>query len=283
MSKARRVPETVTGAGLGLRSEHYQTILESIPNVPWFELLSDNYMSGGGLPLARAEAVREHYSMTLHGVGMSLGSVDPLNLAYMERLKVLVDRLEPVHVSDHIAWVSVDGQYAHELLPLPYTQEALSLMVSRVSQAQDYLGRQMLVENPSSYLEFAVSEMSEQEFVSDMVKQSGCGVLLDINNLFVSAVNHGFSAIDYINALPKCSVKEIHLAGYEDRGDYLFDTHGHPVHEEVWRLYQQAVDVLGPVPTLIEWDTDVPHFDLLLDEAAKAQMILDKVGQEYVA
>lgn len=271
----------ITGAGLGLRSSHYEHIFETKPNVPWFELLSDNYM-GGGLPIARAEAIRELYPITLHCVGMSLGSVDALDASYMERLKALVDRLEPDYVSDHIAWVSVDGKYTHDLLPLPYTLEAQKNIIDKISEAQDMLGRTLLVENPSSYLTFNCSEMSEQEFVSGVLAETGCQLLLDVNNLYVSAENHGFSAKEYLDALPKGGVKEIHLAGYEDKGDYLFDTHGQSVHEPVWELYKKAISLFGATPTLIEWDTDVPSFDVVLKESKKAQKILDGVILEEV-
>ncbi len=268
----------VAGAGLGLRSGHYQHIFETKPSVPWFELLSDNYMGQGGLPIMRAEAIRDLYPVTLHGVGMSLGSADALNIDYMTKLKALVDRLEPVYVSDHIAWVSIDGKYTHDLLPLPYTLEAQKNIIDKIFQAQDILGRTLLVENPSSYLMFNYSEMSEQEFVGGVLEQTGCQLLLDVNNLYVSAQNHDFSATEYLAALPKDRIKEIHLAGYADKGDYLFDTHGYTVHDSVWVLYQKALEMFGAVPTLIEWDTDVPDFDVLLGESKKAQMFLDEVA-----
>ena len=275
----KRFPEVsnITGAGLGLRSSHYQHILETKPDVPWFELLSDNYMGEGGLPIVRAEAIRDLYPITLHGVGMSLGSADALNADYMARLKRLADRLEPTYISDHIAWVSIDGQYTHDLLPLPYTLEAQKNIIDKISKAQDLLGRTLLIENPSSYLMFNCSEMTEEEFVSGVLKQTGCQLLLDVNNLYVSAQNHKFSAEKYLAALPKDGIKEIHLAGYEDKGDYLFDTHGYTVHDPVWKLYKEALSLFGAIPTLIEWDTDVPDFDVLLGESRKAQKILDEV------
>ncbi|OUR92507.1 hypothetical protein A9Q81_16275 [Gammaproteobacteria bacterium 42_54_T18] len=268
----------IAGAGLGLRSGHYQHIFETNPSVPWFELLSDNYMGEGGLPIVRAEAIRDLYPITLHGVGMSLGSADALNVDYMARLKSLADRLEPTYVSDHIAWVSIDGQYTHDLLPLPYTLEAQKNIIDKISQAQDILGRTLLVENPSSYLMFNFSEMSEQEFVGGVLEQTGCQLLLDVNNLYVSAQNNSFSASEYLAALPKDRIKEIHLAGYENKGDYLFDTHGYTVRDPVWRLYQETLEMFGAIPTLIEWDTDVPDFDVLLGESKKAQMFLDEVA-----
>ncbi|MBV1920611.1 MAG: DUF692 domain-containing protein [Pseudomonadales bacterium] len=268
----------IAGAGLGLRSSHYQHIFETKPDVPWYELLSDNYMGEGGLPIVRAEAIRDLYPITLHGVGMSLGSADALNTEYMARLKSLADRLEPAYISDHIAWVSVEGQYTHDLLPLPYTLEAQKNIIDKISKAQDILGRTLLVENPSSYLMFNCSEMSEEEFVNGVLEQADCQLLLDVNNLYVSAQNHGFSAEKYLEALPKNRIKEIHLAGYEDKGNYLFDTHGYTVHDPVWKLYQKALSLFGAIPTLIEWDTDVPDFEVLLGESKKAQEILDEVA-----
>lgn len=265
---------SIDGAGLGLRSNHYQEIFETQPDVPWFELLSDNYMAAGGLPIQRAEKIRQNYPVTLHGVGMSLGSADPLNFEYLKRLKHLADRLQPTFVSDHIAWVSVAGQYTHDLLPLPYTQDTLQHLVNRIQQVQEYLGRTILIENPSSYLTFASSDMPEADFIKQLCISSGCELLLDVNNVYVSAQNHGFDAADYLAALPAEKVKEIHLAGYEEVPGYLFDTHGYQVREPVWQLYKIALEYFGSVPTLIEWDTDVPEFSTLLGEAKKAEQLM---------
>lgn len=264
----------IAGAGLGLRSNHYQEIFETQPDVPWFELLSDNYMASGGLPIQRAEQIRQDYPVTLHGVGMSLGSADPLNFEYLKRLKNLTQRLQPTFVSDHIAWVSIAGQYTHDLLPLPYTQNMLQHLNDRIQQVQDYLGRTILIENPSSYLTFASSDMSEADFIRQLCIASGCELLLDVNNVYVSAQNHGFDAADYLAALPVNKVKEIHLAGYEEMPGYLFDTHGYQVREPVWQLYKTALEYFGNVPTLIEWDTDVPEFSTLLSEAKKAEQLM---------
>jgi uncharacterized protein (UPF0276 family) len=264
----------IAGAGLGLRSNHYQEIFETQPDVPWFELLSDNYMAAGGLPIQRAEQIRKNYPITLHGVGMSLGSADPLNMEYLKRLKHLSERLQPTFLSDHIAWVSVAGQYTHDLLPLPYTQNMLKHLNDRIHYVQDYLGRTILIENPSSYLTFTTSDMSEAEFIKQLCASSGCELLLDVNNVYVSAQNHGFDAAGYLAALPIDIVKEIHLAGYEEMPGYLFDTHGHSVREPVWELYKTALKRFGPVPTLIEWDTDVPEFSTLLNEAKKADQLM---------
>jgi len=271
--------QQLKGAGLGLRASHYQEIFETKPDVPWFELLSDNYMAAGGLPIQRAEKVRQDYPITLHGVGMSLGSADPLNTDYLKRLKVLADRLEPHYVSDHIAWVSVDGKYTHDLLPLPYNQDMLQHLSDRIQQVQDYLGRTILIENPSSYLSFDSSDMSEADFIRQLSLSSGCELLLDVNNIYVSAMNHGFDPYQYLESIPQDKVKEIHLAGYEQMDGYLFDTHGHSVKPPVWDLYRAALKRFGSVPTLIEWDTDVPEFSTLLVEAKKADaFMLEQVG-----
>ncbi len=271
--------QQLKGAGLGLRASHYQEIFETKPDVPWFELLSDNYMAAGGLPIQRAEKVRQNYPITLHGVGMSLGSADPLNTDYLKRLKVLADRLEPHYVSDHIAWVSVDGKYTHDLLPLPYNQDMLQHLRVRIQQVQEYLGRTILIENPSSYLSFDSSDMSEADFINQLSLSSGCELLLDVNNIYVSAMNHGFDPYQYLESIPQDKVKEIHLAGYEQMDGYLFDTHGHSVKPPVWDLYRAALKRFGSVPTLIEWDTDVPEFSTLLAEAKKADaFMLEQVG-----
>lgn len=267
----------IQGAGLGLRSRHYQEIFETKPDIPWFEVLSDNYMAEGGLPVARVEKIRQDYPITLHGVGMSLGSADPLNMDYLRRLKNLADRLQPSYVSDHLAWVSINGEYTHDLLPLPYHQETLQYMISRISQAQDFLGRGLLIENPSSYLTFHSTDMPEWEFLSKMAECSGCDLLLDINNIYVSAINHGFDPHEYIANIPKDKVKEIHLAGYEEMDGYLFDTHGYQVKPPVWDLYCVALKRFGAVPTLIEWDTDIPSFSTLKAEAFKAEQKMREI------
>jgi uncharacterized protein (UPF0276 family) len=268
--------KSIEGAGIGLRTCHYREILGSRPPVAWFEALADNYLGDGGMPLLHLEQVREHYPMTLHGVGMSLGSTDPLDQGYLRRLGRLIGRIEPAWVSEHLAWISFGGSYLHELLPLPYTQEALEHVAGRISQAQDALGLPLLIENPSSYLVFRGEQMSEPEFLRELVRRTGCGILLDVNNAYVSAMNHGWDPSAYINDLPATAIREIHLAGYEEHENYLFDTHGHRVHPPVWDLYAHAIEVLGPVPTLIEWDTDIPPLETLRDEAGKAQQHLER-------
>jgi len=270
----RSTTASITGAGIGLRSVHYQEILDTQPAIPWFEVLSENYFGAGGLPIYHLERVREHYPVTLHGVGMSLGSADPLNVDYLSRLKKLAERIEPVYISDHLAWISIDGRHVHDLLPLPYTEEALTLFSARVGEAQDILGRRLLIENPSSYMSYKNPDLTESEFLQELVKRADCDLLFDVNNVYVSSQNHGFDPIEYLHALPVDRVKEIHLAGYEEQDNYLFDTHGHRVHPPVWELYKEAIKVLGPVPTLIEWDTDIPELSVLVDEANTAQKIL---------
>ena len=265
---------TIEGAGIGLRSRHYREILDTRPPIPWFEVLSENYFGAGGLPIYHLESIREHYPVTLHGVGMSLGSADPLNFDYLARLKELAERIEPAYISDHLAWISIDGRHVHDLLPLPYTQEALAHFADRVVQVQDYLGRRLLIENPSSYMVYNIADMTEWEFLRELVARADCDLLFDVNNVYVSGRNHGFDPVEYLHALPADRVREIHLAGYEEHDDYLFDTHGYRVHPPVWDLYRETIRRLGPVPTLIEWDNDIPAFEVLADEAGKAQKVL---------
>ena len=274
MSAQQYNTSPIQGVGLGLRSSHYQEVFNTKPDVAWFELLSDNYMADGGLPIIRAEKVREDYPITLHGVGMSLASADPLDMDYLARLKKLIKRLEPAYVSDHLAWVSIKQKHTHDLLPFPYTEFTLKHVSDRINQVQDFLGREILVENPSSYLDFHSTEMTEWEFIAGISQQSECDLLLDINNIYVSATNHGFDPYQYLNAITQDRVKEIHLAGYEEMDNYLFDTHGHPVHPPVWDLYKAALKRFGAVPTLIEWDTDIPDFATLQAEAQKAEKLM---------
>lgn len=265
----------IRGAGIGLRSQHHQEIIARQPAVPWLEVLSENYYAAGGTALANLEQIRNLYPITLHGVGMSLGSTDPLNFDYLARLKSLADRFEPEWLSDHLAWISVGEEYVHDLLPLPYTQEALDHVVARIDQVQDFLGRRILIENPSTYLSYRDAEMSEWEFVREVAESSDCDILFDVNNAYVNASNHDFAATNYLDALPASRVREIHLAGFAQYDNYLFDTHGERVHPPVWELYQLTIERIGPVPTLIEWDTDIPDLEVLVAEAEKAQTVLE--------
>ncbi len=278
MSTSKYKANSILGAGLGLRSSHYQEVFNTKPDVPWFELLSDNYMAEGGLPLVRAEKIREDYPITLHGVGMSLGSADPLDMDYLGRLKTLIKRLEPTYVSDHLAWVSISGKHTHDLLPFPYTDFTVKHISERINQVQDFLGQEILVENPSSYLDFHSTEMTEWEFIQGIAKSTDCNLLMDINNIYVSAVNHDFDPYEYLQAIPADRVKEIHLAGYEKMDNYLFDTHGYQVHPPVWELYKAALNRFGATPTLIEWDTDIPDFPTLRAEALKAEKLIQEVA-----
>ena len=272
-----QLPTAVKGTGIGLRSRHYHYIITQKPKVNWFEVISDNYFYSGGLPLYYLDKIRQDYPINLHGVGMSLGSTDPLNFDYLKTLKNLAARIEPDFISDHLSWISVNGHYLNDLIPLIYTEKVRDDVASRILQVQEFLGRQILIENPSPYLSFTDSTLPEWEFVRGVVTQADCYLLLDINNVYVNAINNQFDPLDYLDGIPQTSVKQIHLAGYEDRGNYLLDTHGYPIHPPVWELYEAALARFGAVPTLIEWDTDIPDFEVLMAEANKAEQLLQKV------
>lgn len=262
-------------AGIGLRSPHYAEVLSTLPAVAWLEVHSENFFAEGGRPHEILEQVRSHYPLSLHGVGLSLGSADPLNVWHLDKLKGLVDRYQPGLVSEHLSWCSVDERYLNDLLPLPYTEESLNHISERIQYVQDYLGRQILIENLSSYLQYTHSTIPEWEFIAAVAQRSGCGILLDINNIYVNACNHGFDAAHYLRAIPLEVVGEMHLAGFTDEGDILIDTHSRPVSADVWALYEQAMYRFGRRPTLIEWDTDIPALSVLLDEAAHAEHIAE--------
>ena len=273
------VDTPIRGAGVGLRSEHYGEILENRPRIPWFEVLTENYFGAGGLPLHYLERVRADYPISFHGVGMSLGSTDPLDFDYLTRLKTLAERFEPAWISDHLAWISASNRFVHDLLPLPCTEEALAHFAERVRQAQDILGRRLLIENPSSYMDYKDVDMTEWEFLDSLTGEADCDLLFDVNNAYVSSVNHGFDPVEYLHGLPRGRVREIHLAGYEEQDGFLFDTHGYRVHAPVWEFYRTAVTHLGRIPTLIEWDSDIPGLEVLIDEAEKAQKVLDALDE----
>ncbi len=266
-------------AGIGLRTEHHQVIQNTLPDIAWLEIHSENYFSDGGWHMYQLEHIRSHYPLSLHGVGLSLGSTDPLDLKHLRKLKKLIHLCEPGMVSDHLSWSSIGGHYFNDLLPLPYTEEALIYIATRIEQTQDFLGRQVLIENPSSYLDFTVSTIQESEFISEAARKTGCGILLDVNNIYVSAKNHGFEPREYINSIPVDLVREIHLAGFIQNhfegGSILIDTHNQTVVDDVWELYQIALQRFGQQPTLIEWDTDLPALSTLLGEARKAQRMLE--------
>lgn len=267
----------IHGVGIGLRAQHYAEILATKPPIPWLEILIDNYMEDGGLPLHHLTQVRQDYPITFHGVGMSLGSTDPLDTTYLLKLKNLIQQFEPAWVSEHLSWSKVHGHVANDLLPLPYTEESIRHLVARIQQVQDTLGSRILIENVSSYVSFTVDSMTEWKFVQEITTRADCWLLLDVNNLYVSAINHDFAPSDYLAAVPIERVREIHLAGYEDRGAYLLDTHGQRVHPPVWQLYRETIARVGAQPTLIEWDTDIPALAVLRDEADQAQRILQEI------
>lgn len=261
------------GVGLGLRPRHYEYVLQQKPKIPWFEILLDNYLCAGGYPHRVLERICADYPVTFHCVGMSLGSTDRLDRVYFKRLKELIEQYQPVFVSDHLCWTSQQARRLHELMPMPYTEQAIQHLAGRIAQVQDLLGREILLENVSSYIRYKDSHMSEQEFYIRVVEQADCRMLLDINNIYVSAKNHCFDPIAYVNEIPIDRVQEMHLAGYEEQQGFLLDTHGEPVHQPVWDLYALAVRRFDEIPTLIEWDTEVPEFSILLAERAKAESI----------
>lgn len=267
-------------AGIGLRGPHILEIIEDQPALGWVEVHSENHFGAGGAPLQALERVRAHYPLSLHGVGLSLGGTDPLDRGHLERLRRLCERFEPGLVSEHLSWCSVDGIHLNDLLPLPYTEEALEHFCRRVNETQEFLGRQILIENPSSYLRYRHSTIPEHEFLAAVALRCGCGILLDVNNLHVSAHNHGFDAGHYLRALPDALVQEIHLAGHTEKPvqgrTILVDDHGSAVRAPVWGLYRRALQRFGPIPTLIEWDSNIPTLPVLLQEAAGAETILDQ-------
>lgn len=270
----------VQGVGIGLRAEHYEYVIEHQPKIPWFEALTENYIHQGERAMYHLGKVREQYPISFHGVSLSIGSSDPLNWDYLKALKQLINIFEPTMVSDHLCWASLNKQYVPDLLPLPYTEEALNHVVSRIKMVQDFLGRKILIENVSSYLNYKFSPLDEWVFVSQVALNADCHLLLDVNNVYVSSQNHGFEPNDYIQALPTDRVKEIHLAGYEDKQTHLLDTHGNPIYPQVWDLYQATLARYGQVPTLIEWDTDIPPFEVLLNEQTKAMKYFEAIHEK---
>jgi uncharacterized protein len=273
-------PVIPAAVGLGLRSQHYQDVLETQPDIGWFEVHSENYFGKGGAPLHFLEKIREDYPISLHGVGMSLGSVDVLDGRHLSLLKELVARIEPGLVSEHLSWSSSGGEFFNDLAPIPYTDESLSLLTEKITQVQEALRTWILIENPSSYLEYACSTYREADFLNELARRTGCGILLDINNVYVSCQNHGWDAIRYLQTIAAERVGEIHLAGHTVNkvGDkaILIDTHNRPVCPEVWDLYRAAMGLFGAKMTLIEWDTDIPSFSTLMDEADIATGILEE-------
>ena len=264
---------TFSGYGLGLRKEHYRDFLETTVPVDFVEVISENFMVEGGQPRHILRQIRERHPVALHGVSMSIGSADGLNPDYLRRLKSLVDEIDPLFVSDHLSWSRIDGFNSHDLLPVPYTQEALDIVCANVHQAQDVLGRPMLLENPSSYLAFDGASMSEWEFIAAMANRTGCNLILDVNNVFVSASNHDFDALAFLDGIPADRVRQIHLAGHSQGQELLIDTHDSPVCESVWDLYAKAMSLVGPVATMIERDDDIPPLAELLEELSMARRL----------
>jgi uncharacterized protein len=261
------------GFGLGLRVEHYEAILAEEPPVDWFEALTENYLVPGGRPLDYLMRIRARYPLALHGVSLSIGSSAPLNLEYLKQLKALAARVQPAWISDHLCWTGVAGRNTHDLLPLPYTEEALEQVVSRIQAVQEILGQRILIENVSSYVAFRDSALTEWEFLREVAERADCLILLDVNNIYVSSVNHEFDALAYLNAMPAARVQQIHLAGHEDHGDYLIDTHDHPVCDPVWQLYAAALRHCGAVATMIERDDHIPPLAELCAELAEARAL----------
>ncbi len=261
------------GFGLGLRVDHYEAILADHPDVDWFEALTENYLVPGGKPLDYLMRIRERFPVVMHGVSLSIGSTQPLDRTYLAQVKALAARVEPEWVSDHLCWTGIAGRNMHDLLPLPYTEEALANVVERVRTVQDILGRRILLENVSSYVSYRDSQVTEWQFLREIAERADCLILLDVNNIYVSSVNHEFDPLEYLNAIPVDRVQQIHLAGHENHGDYLIDTHDHPVPDPVWELYGAAVRRFGSVSTMIERDANIPPLEELCSELDAARQV----------
>lgn len=261
------------GFGLGLRPPHFQEVLDGTPGADWFEILSENFMVAGGKPRYYLEQVRADYPIVMHGVSMNIGSADPLDMDYLSRLRELMRSIEPAWLSDHLCWTGVSGQNSHDLLPLPLTDAVLTHLGERIDRVQNYLGRPLVLENASTYLEFAGADYSEHEFLNQLSRRCGCRLLLDINNIYVSSRNHGFDANAYLDAIDRDAVVQFHLAGHSDYGDYVIDTHDHPIVDPVWALFERAVRRFGPISTMIERDDHIPPFPELVKELDQARQI----------
>lgn len=275
------------GFGLGLRTDHFQQVLEEKPDLDWFEVISENFMVEGGKPKYYLHGIREHYPMVMHGVSLSIGSTDELDWNYLKRLKQLHSELQPAWFSDHLCWTGLQGINAHDLLPMPYTEEAIDHVVERIQQVQDFMGEQMLIENVSSYISYAESQISEWEFLAEVAQRADCNILFDVNNIYVSARNHDFDAMDYIRGTDPKRVRQFHLAGHTDYGDYVIDTHDHDVPDPVWQLYKEALLHFGPVSTMIERDDKIPSLEDLMGELDIARRIAhqtltpEQLGKHY--
>lgn len=274
---------SLSGFGLGLRPPHYPDILGGNPRIDWFEAISENYMEPGGAPLANLLRVRERFPLVLHGVSLSVGGSDPLDRDYLTRLKALADTVEPAWISDHLCWSRHRGHSSHDLLPLPFARAHARHLADRIGRVQDFLGRRILMENVSSYLTFTTSEMTEWEFLREVVEAADCLVLLDVNNIYVNAFNHGFDALDFLDGVPADRVAQIHLAGHRNHGAYIIDTHDAPVIDPVWDLYAEAIRRLGPVPTMIERDDNIPPLAELERELDQAHAVAATAFREEAA
>ncbi len=271
------------GFGLGLRPDHYEAILATDPPVDWFELLSENYMVGGGKPLHYLDRIRANYPVVMHGVSLSIGSTDPLNADYLRDLKTLAARVEPAWISDHLCWTGVDRTNLHDLMPLPYTEEAIAHVVARVRQVQDYLGRRILLENVSSYVTYTHSALTEWQFVREVAERADCLLLLDINNVYVSGFNHGFDPLAYLDGIPRERVQQFHLAGHRNLDTHIIDTHDEPVIDAVWDLYAAACRRFGPISTMIERDDNIPPLEALLTELTHARAVAARADAPLAA
>jgi hypothetical protein len=268
------------GFGLGLRPEHYEEIAATPGRVSWFEALSENYMVPGGSPMRWLDRLRRDYPMALHGVSLSIGSIDPLDWRYLDELKALAERVQPMWISDHLCFTGLRGQNMHDLLPLPYTEEALNHVAERVMQVQDHLGRRLVLENVSSYVTYAASELTEWEFIAELARRVDCEILLDVNNVYVSAFNHEFDAKAFLRAMPRERVRQFHLAGHTHKGSHIIDTHDEPIVPDVWTLYAEALKLFPGVPTMIERDANIPPYAELLAELDEARRIAGTVTKQ---
>lgn len=271
------------GFGLGLRTDHYGTVLDTAPDIDWFEVISENYLVPGGKPLYFLDQIASRYPMVMHGVSLSIGGSDPLDMDYLSQIKTLSHRIDARWISDHLCWTINGGTNTHDLMPLPYTEEALDHVVERVNRVQEYLGRRILLENVSSYVSYADSAMTEWEFLSAVAEQADCLILLDINNIYVSAFNHGFDPLHYLAGVPASRVQQFHLAGHSNFGSHIIDTHDAPVVDPVWDLFAHAVRRFGKVSTMIERDDNIPALSELLSELSTAKNIVNDVRKEAVA
>ena len=279
-TRPRLMHMAIQGFGLGLRTPHYEAVLNEPHAIDWLEVITENYLCPGGKPLDYLERIRARFPLVMHGVSLSIGSTDPPDRDYLAQVRTLARRIEPEWISDHLCWTGVERRNMHDLLPLPYTQEALSTVVAHIGEVQDLLGRQLVVENVSSYLSYRSSEMEEWEFLREVAERADCAILLDVNNIYVSSINHGFDPHAYLAAIPRSRVRQIHLAGHSDMGGHLIDTHDHPIIDPVWNLYRAAIAQFGPVPTMIERDDNIPALSELVAELQVARDIAKECAQQ---